>query len=749
MPAADAPSWRSRGVALVGLAVVVAVLVERLRWYFPFLSDDALISLRYAQRFLEGEGLTWTDGERVEGYTDFAWVLLTALLGLFRVDLVVAARALGILGAGLAVGFTSLRPERVPSLSVVRIASGALLLALSDPLAAWAVGALEHGLQAGVIVTAAWLLIRNEPSRVLPAVLVLLVWLRADGAVIVTALLFGNGVRGLLEKQGLVPTLRKNVALGLVPLGALLAQLLFRRAYYGEWVPNTALVKVSFSWARVELGLSHLREWTNHGGWPLLVLSALAVGLALRARRFTVLIPLCASLGWWAYLASVGGDIFPAWRQVLLGLVPLGLVVSEGADAWWEAARPAEGGLGFPRLLSVVVLAALVVEYRSAQRSDPQNERAVKERWEFEGVSLGPVLRTAWGARKPLMAVDAAGTLPYYSRLPSLDMLGLNDRYIAKHPPDLTGKLSTGHELGDGAYAWTRKPDILAFCAGMGGRTPCFLGGRQFVAMPEFNRTYQVMRYFTPGPPELRGELWIRREDSVLGVQRTADQLIIPGWLLAQESGVAELHGNTFMTRVSVYEPGRLRDLEVPAGRWRVRAGEGFTVGVLCAGRSVSRAGAGLVLETDGTRRVDLLVGTTGAPAWVEQVVLERTTDAATSRCDDTPTLEFDVASLATRVPAGANYLQPTGVVLSGKASVRVRLPAGHGGTFEVGVDANDSFQVRVLKGDQLLSESTLPGQPLGGIALRPLDVPLEAELVELLVTDGDGLSGLAHFVAR
>ena len=35
--------------------------------YWNYTADDAYISLRYAHRLMNGQGLTWTDGERVEG----------------------------------------------------------------------------------------------------------------------------------------------------------------------------------------------------------------------------------------------------------------------------------------------------------------------------------------------------------------------------------------------------------------------------------------------------------------------------------------------------------------------------------------------------------------------------------------------------------------------------------------------------------------------------------------------------------
>jgi len=40
--------------------------------------EDAFISIRYAQNLVDGHGLVYNAGERVEGYTNFLWTLLLA-----------------------------------------------------------------------------------------------------------------------------------------------------------------------------------------------------------------------------------------------------------------------------------------------------------------------------------------------------------------------------------------------------------------------------------------------------------------------------------------------------------------------------------------------------------------------------------------------------------------------------------------------------------------------------------------------
>ncbi|NJM09071.1 hypothetical protein HC891_27060 [Candidatus Gracilibacteria bacterium] len=82
--------------ALLGAAVAV-LLANRLAVQFAlaalcllvgfsgalwptWLSDDAFISFRYAQNLAQGNGLVYNLGERVEGYTNFLWTLLAALV---------------------------------------------------------------------------------------------------------------------------------------------------------------------------------------------------------------------------------------------------------------------------------------------------------------------------------------------------------------------------------------------------------------------------------------------------------------------------------------------------------------------------------------------------------------------------------------------------------------------------------------------------------------------------------------------
>ena len=91
-------SWRpSSTQEWVGLALafVTLVLFAHQTVEHRFVCDDAFISFRYAQHLAEGQGLVWNPGERVEGYTNFLWVVSIAIGMLLHIDPIALSLFLG------------------------------------------------------------------------------------------------------------------------------------------------------------------------------------------------------------------------------------------------------------------------------------------------------------------------------------------------------------------------------------------------------------------------------------------------------------------------------------------------------------------------------------------------------------------------------------------------------------------------------------------------------------------------------
>ncbi|HMR07403.1 MAG TPA: hypothetical protein PKA88_16595, partial [Polyangiaceae bacterium] len=357
------------------------------------------------------------------------------------------------------------------------------------------------------------------------------------------------------------------LVLGALPLLVLAAHLVFRKGYYGEWVPNTYHAKVAFTAERLALGVHYLSKGALF--W-VLGLPCLATAVAFakdrhRRRRVLVLLPML--LAWVSYVVAIGGDIMPQRRHLLVALVLTVLLGAEGLA--WLVARGGRTSL-FAYVVAVVSVAALVVQ----QRDDPEKTWALRDLWHWPARPIGSFFRASFGDKDPLLAVDAAGALPYFWKGRALDMLGLNDAWLAKHPPSRFGTGPLAHELGDGDYVWRRKPDIIVFHLPTGLEAAEWRGGRELQAKAEFGAFYQFVTFETPLPTRETGHAWFRKEDSSLGVQRSATQIVVPGHLLSSDRrGRIRLDPEGWVgADVWPEAPARLDFLTLKPGRWLVAA---------------------------------------------------------------------------------------------------------------------------------------------------------------------------------
>jgi len=546
-------------------------------FYLPFISDDALISLRYSQRLLQGFGLTWTDGSQpVEGYSNLLWVLLAALLGWTGIDLVDAVRMLGFLsmaGTLAAFFYAYSHPARSLYQSLPAIIAGISFVA-AGPIAIWTIGGLEQPL---VIVFLIWgivlcyPLLENQPVRMLQVLLpglsfALLILSRLDGGIfLATTLLTIFIVRGINKES-----IRLVFLLGLLPAVFLLAQIGFRYFYYGEWIPNTALVKVSLSRIHLMEGLQYIRG----GGFSLLPLSLIAGVFTLvcfwdrNQRKRILLISLPAAV-WLGYIALVGGDIFPGWRHITPVIGLMALLLAEGMI--WLQKRISTRT---QKALVILVLTACLAVFIRTQFNDLENRRAKKELWEWDGEVIGLMLKDGFGKQQALLAVDPAGCLPFWSELPAVDMMGLNDYYIPRNPPPDFGQGYIGHELGDGNYVLSREPDLVVFCSPRGGYEPCFRSGKEMTAGETFHQLYTPVVFEGRRPYNQQSIIWVRRYSPKIGIKQTPERIEIPAYLFnGNPDSIAHLdNSNNFVTPISAGIPAKIKELEIPPGKWRIDA---------------------------------------------------------------------------------------------------------------------------------------------------------------------------------
>jgi hypothetical protein len=543
-----------RSVILAGAVACAAVLVVHAWTFLPFMADDAFISFRYADRFLEGKGLTWTDGERVEGYSNLLWVLLVAgVSAATPLDAIEAARVLGIAAMLAAMGGLFLFAPRPHLRDATARGFSAVAFALTPAVAVWAVGGLETGLAAALLAAALVGAARRD-AHVPGIALGLLCLTRPDAPLLVAGVAAGIVLAGELRREAWHLAARTCA----VPVVCTLAQLGFRLAYYGDWLPNSAHAKVAFTAVRLRQGLMYLRAGVE--AMPLLGLAPLAgVALLWPRARASALLLLPSFLLWMVYTGAIGADPFPAYRFLVPAVVVACFLVL-------VALRALPGGAA--TVVAGLFLAALAF---FPGRHDRNVVRARLERWEWDGQKVGEFLHHAFGKERPLLAADPAGCVPYFSRLPSLDMLGLNDRFLARHPsPDL-GFAMPGHELGNGPYVLSRRPDLVLFCTPLGSAVPCFRSGTELLQDAWFRQSYRLVRLETLRPDPRTSLIWVRIEGK-LGVERSADRIRIPALVLAgNEPLLLRLaEDGTLRTELAGGDAVRSHPLRLEAGTWHV-----------------------------------------------------------------------------------------------------------------------------------------------------------------------------------
>jgi hypothetical protein len=548
--------------------VAVAVLILHAAHYWPFLSDDALISLRYARRLLDGHGLTWTDGPRVEGYSNLLWVLLVALAGALGMDLIDAARLLGVAGMAAVVAVALSRRSRATTTTDrVALAAGILFFVLAAPTAVWAIGGLEQPLVAALLASAIVLSFsifeaQEAPTRRLLALslaLGLLCVTRPDGPLftVATMLAFAVWTR---DARRLTPhraptTARLLATIVLFPALLFAAQLAFRLLYYRDWVSNPARVKIGPSLHRVAEGAVYLaKTFVTLAPLSFVALAAGLVMLRRPERRPHAILLASIALLWSAYLLVVGGDTFPSGRQFVPIVVVLTFALIEGGGGVIEWIARRVPAIRSPALATILVIVTFGVFVAFQHRF---NHRAREERWEWDGQALALTLKRAFADEKPLIAVTAAGCLPYWTGFPAVDMLGLNDAYLPRHRPPGMGEGPMGHELGSGRYVLDRQPDLIVFHTGL--LVGDYRSDLELARSEQFHREYTPVTITCGAPHRFDGVVWFRNDSPKVGIRATKDSIVVPAYLMRLEGA----------TSIAVLgRENRLVTRTVRGGRW-------------------------------------------------------------------------------------------------------------------------------------------------------------------------------------
>jgi len=438
-----------RLVCLLACLIFLACAVK----FFDHTVDDAFISFRYAKNFVDGHGLVFNPGERVEGYTNFLWVILSAFSLWLSLDAAVFMKIIGLIaGAGMIAAVVRFAPKPDRFRPLVYFAP--ILLAVNPSFAVWATGGLETPLFACLITWGLLLAADGIGKDGLPpssgVLLGLAAWARPEGVLIGAFVFVGAVVPGLKNRIS-----TRKAAIWLLAFAAVyLPYFIWRFSYYGALFPNTFYAKVDLGGSQVLRGLVYgHRFMAGMGYWLLAGLLGLIWTKRARFVRFLGSVLIFYVL----YVIYIGGDGLPMYRFFVPILGIFFILVAQGAAGWldrwgrWKPIRPVTA-------VGLILAAAysIIPSYHGPDYDYVVQDRAEVDSW----IEIGQWFK-ANANPDASIAVIPAGAIPYYSELKTIDMLGLNDLAIGRKIVTVMGKMQAGHEKFDVEYVLSRKPTYV------------------------------------------------------------------------------------------------------------------------------------------------------------------------------------------------------------------------------------------------------------------------------------------------
>lgn len=474
---------------LLGLFVLALV---RTAW----VAEDAYITFRASWNLVHGLGLTWNPVERVQAFTNPAWMFLTWVwIKLFDEVYFTSliASALCSLGAVYLVGF---RIGRRP----IAACLGLAVLVSSQAFVDYSTSGLENPLS-HLLLALFYAALFGERARRLE-IMFLLAGLIALNRLDL-ALLTAPALVHLLLDRGLS---LKKIGAALIGLSPLLVWLLFALFYYGTPFPNTAFAKLNTGYSALEkeaFGLGYLYYSLLNDPITLVSL-AVGIGLAVRARSWKQLTVALGAGLYLGYTVRIGGD-FMAHRFLAAPVLAGAVLISR---AGWTRSRAAVG------LTAVIILGLIsslhpLVSGPEAGASRP-DRRPPGLDIENERLSYYPttgLLRQGGAWTKPshhyvdkgrklqkqgvkLAEMTGIGLAGYYAgpKVHILDEFALADALLARLPARAYVPFRPGH----------------ASRAIPAGYRETLVTGQNKIRHPDLAAFYDQLR------PVIRGRLWSR-----------------------------------------------------------------------------------------------------------------------------------------------------------------------------------------------------------------------------------------------
>jgi arabinofuranosyltransferase len=476
-------------LSIVLTVILLLILLLHIN-YLRFVCDDAFISFRYAKSFIQGHGLVYNIGEKVEGYTNFLWTMLLSLFMGLGLNVVVVSQVLGVLFS-IATILLLLHLNRLlyPGDNLFNYLAP-LFLVCCGAYAAWSTGGLETAFYTFLVFLGSYLFIwgmKESSHFALSGIIFALVCMtRLDGLIFAGITFIWLFYLTVIKKRIGYKAL---VLWTLCFLAPFLAYFIWRWSYYGRFLPNTYYVKVG-GFSLYHQGLYYLFDFVRRFRLWLLIIPLAFLSKAVKSNiRLKMIIPYFISLisVFSLYVVYVGGDFMDMFRFLVPILPMFFFLVQEGFRGIYSYPESTVKNQipenGKPSLkqqptrekhrrtiwttaeicLIILCLFLLILPSRESDkmwnRKGIDSIRLLREYsrlWSRVGMMFKEIARPGES-----LSTTAAGAIPFYSELYTIDEFDLALTSVSRSDL-IVNKARPGHnKLVTDEYIVSRKPTYV------------------------------------------------------------------------------------------------------------------------------------------------------------------------------------------------------------------------------------------------------------------------------------------------
>ena len=517
-------STGSNNTVVYFLLGVICVMFIYLCFETKFIQDDAYITFRYVENFVNGDGLVFNIGERVEGYTNFLWLMVLSLFAVLGMDMINISQmlsvAFGVVTLIVTYKISSLivlnepevrkkgteAPAEGPAVNLLNLIP-VILTAFVGAFQYWSVSGMETSMFVSFSLLGIYYYIKNKNSEEVdykfPLFLFLASITRPEGLYIFAIIILHKVIMSLKDNwdnkgeavKGLFT--RNNVITYFVYLAPTFLFILFRLTYYGYPFPNTYYAKTGFSAVYLQTGLDYF--WTFAEAYLLYGFVFIIPVILFKKKEifFETLLLFMMYVLYTIYIISVGGDVLPLFRFFFM-VGPLVFILFGKVMMVFYFYLKKNVTSNNPTVSAAIVLLLVCglayMDYNGMKekiKSTTDLENGLVDKMRISG---------EWFKKKqqekgaPMtIAATTIGAVSYYagSQVSVVDMLGLTDEEIAHNPVAIP-------EISEGAVGWkernynidyimSRKPDYIYFSTGI---KPSAYAERGLFTSPEFLKYY-------------------------------------------------------------------------------------------------------------------------------------------------------------------------------------------------------------------------------------------------------------------